>query len=461
MLTTGGNQLPRINKTGLKRSLGIVASLIIVLGAIFVAVLWRSPSPNMETAQCRRGTIQEVISEKGMTGLADTILLTMPFSGRIEAIPWIEGTEVTKDQILARIVPSDVEQMLAEARAVVARIEAAIRTQRDNRVEETAIAQAQAYVESMKSTVSAAAARCDASEARYNYAQKYAARIAGLVHSGGASQDDLDRTELLKIESELSYQQDRLIHAALVSLQAATNLLPTLIERYVQRKSLVEDELKQQLAEAKARLATIEENARRAVMRSPYDGVVLHRYVSQEQFLPAGTRLLELGRWEDLQIEADILTQDALRIKKGMAVNVFLGENMAEPVCQGKVKRIDPAAFTKLSSLGVEEQRVKVIVELDPKDIANLRRDANLGVGYRVWVRIVIKERHDTLIVPRICVVREASDQWVVWISKGQRAERRSVTVGIMNDLYAEILSGLAEGEEVVLTPEVHSTGSY
>ncbi|HOA51734.1 MAG TPA: HlyD family efflux transporter periplasmic adaptor subunit, partial [Thermogutta sp.] len=288
----------------------------------------------METTPCRRGNIQEFVSEKGVTRLRDTVLLTMPFSGRIEAIPWIEGTEVKKGQVLARIVPSDVEQMLEEARAVVARIEAAIRTQKDNRVEETAIAQAQAYVESMKSTVAAAAARVEASEARYNYAQKYAARIAGLVQSGGASQDDLDRTELLKIESALSYQQDRLVHAALVSLQAATNLLPVLIQKYVERKALVEDELVQQLAEAKARLAMVEENARRATMVSPYDGIVLHRYVSQERFLAAGTQLLELGRWHDLEIETEILTQDAVRIKQGMLVDVFLGEDLARPVCR-------------------------------------------------------------------------------------------------------------------------------
>lgn len=353
------------------------------------------------------------------------------------------------------------EQRLAEARAVVARIEAAIRTQSDSRIEETAIAQAQAYVESMTSTVSAAAARCDASQARWQYAQKYAARIAGLVRSGGAAQDDLDRSELLKIESELSYRQDRLIHAALVSLQAATDLLPTLIQKYVERKLLVVEELKQQLAEARARLATVEENARRAVMTSPADGVVLHRYVSQEQFLPAGTRLLELGRWEDLEIEAEILTQDAVRLRTGMTAEVFLGENAVEPLCQGKVKRIEPAAFTKLSSLGVEEQRVKVIVELTPQDFEQLPGRANLGVGYRVWVRIIVRERKNTLIVPRISVVREASDRWAVWVWTGRRAERRPVTVGIMNDAYAEILSGLTAGEAVLLTPEIGLATSY
>jgi len=439
----------------LRKGLGLAFLAVFVLGGMFLVLALRSSSPDVEVVPCRRGNIQEFVSEKGMTRLPNTVVLTMPFSGRIEAIPWVEGTEVKKGQVLARVVPADVERMLAEARAIVARVEAAIRTQKDNRVEETAMAQAQAYVESMKSTVAAAAARVDASEARYNYAQKHAARIAGLVRTGGASEDDLDRTELLKIESLLSYQQDRLIHAALVSLQAATNLLPTLIEKYLERKVLVEEELKQQLAEAKARLETVEENARRAVMTSPYDGVVLHRYVNQEQFLPAGTQLLELGRWEELEIETDILTQDAVRVKNGMPVDIFLGENTEKSVCQGKVKRVNPAAFTKLSSLGVEEQRVKVIVELSPQDIAILRQNNNVGIGYRVWVRIILREKTNTLLVPRIAVVREESDRWMVWVWNGRRAERRAVKVGIMNDSYAEILSGLNEGETVVLTPEL------
>ncbi len=432
-----------------------------MLGGIALILSSRTPSADVETVPCRRGNIEEFVSEKGVTRLRDTVLVTMPFSGRIEAIPWIEGTEVKQGQVLARIVPRDVEQMLEEARAVVARIEAAIRTQKDNRVEETAILQAQAYVESMKSTVAAAAARVEASEARYNYAQKHAARIASLVHSGGASQDDLDRTELLKIESSLTYQQDRLVHAALVSLQAATNLLPTLIQKYVERKTLVEDELVQQLAEAKARLAIIEENARRATMVSPYDGVVLHRYVSQERFLTAGTQLLELGRWQDLEIETELLTQDAVRIKQGMPVDVFLGEDLAKPVCRGRVSRIHPAAFTKLSSLGVEEQRVKVMIALNPEDIEMLRRDYNVGVGYRVWVRIVLREKPNVLLVPRISVVREEGDRWVVWVWNQRRMERRTVSVGIMNDSFAEVLSGLAEGEEVVLTPETGPSPSY
>lgn len=428
--------------------------ILCALGLVLYVLLRGSNEKSQtEVIPCRRGTIREFISERGMTRLPETILISMPFNGRIEAIPWREGTKVKKGQVLARIVPADVENMLAEARAVVARVEAAIRTNRDNRVEETALQQAQQYVESMKSTVEAAAARANASEARYNYAETRLKRVTALVGSGAASQDDVDRAQLASIEASLGYRQDRLVHAALSSLQAATNLLPTLIQRYIERKSLVEGELQQQLAEAQARLKMAEENARRAVMTSPYDGVVLHRFVSHEQFLTAGTPLLEIGRWEDLEVEADILTEQAVRIRPGMPVDIFLGSSEDVPVCQGQVSGIYPAAFTKLSSLGVEEQRVKVIVTLAPEAIAKLREQYNVGVGYRVRVHIITQERANVLIVPRIAVVQLDQQRWAVWIREKGAVRRRPVQVGLMNDRQAEIREGLNEGDEVVLTP--------
>ncbi|MBC7351347.1 MAG: HlyD family efflux transporter periplasmic adaptor subunit [Thermogutta sp.] len=435
------------------RVLGTVLVLCLVGLVLYVLLADSSQENQTDVVLCRRGTIREFISERGMTRLPETVLISMPFNGRIEAIPWREGTEVKKGQVLARVVPADVENMLAEARAVVARVEAAIRTNRDNRVEETALQQAQQYVESMKSTVEAAAARANASEARYNYAETRLKRVTALVGSGAASQDDVDRAELASIEASLGYREDRLVHAALSSLQAATNLLPTLIQRYIEHKSLVEGELQQQLAEAQARLKMAEENARRAVMTSPYDGVVLHRFVSHEQFLTAGTPLLEIGRWEDLEVEADILTEQAVRIRPGMPVDIFLGANEDVPVCQGRVSRIYPAAFTKLSSLGVEEQRVKVIVALTPETIAKLRERYHVGVGYRVRVHIITQERANVLIVPRIAVVQLDQQHWAVWTRKGGVLRRQPVQVGVMNDREAEIQTGLSEGDEVVLTP--------
>ncbi|MGB9687843.1 efflux RND transporter periplasmic adaptor subunit [Thermogutta sp.] len=436
----------------------VVGTVLFVcgLGAVLYVIFQSSSKEDQtEVVLCQRGTIKEFISERGMTRLPETVLISMPFNGRIEAIPWREGTEVKKGQVLARIVPADVENMLAEARAVVARVEAAIRTNRDNRVEETALQQAQQYVESMKSTVEAAAARANASEARYNYAETRLKRVTALVGSGAASQDDVDRAQLASIEASLAYRQDRLVYAALSSLQAATNLLPTLIQRYIEHKSLVEGELAQQLAEAQARLKMAEENARRAVMTSPYDGVVLHRFVSHEQFLTAGTPLLEIGRWEDLEVEADILTEQAVRIRPGMPVDIFLGSQEDVPVCQGRVSSIYPAAFTKLSSLGVEEQRVKVIVALIPETIVKLRERYHVGVGYRVRVHIITQERANVLIVPRIAVVQIDQQHWAVWTRRGGVIRRRAVQVGVMNDREAEIREGLNEGDEVVLTPTI------
>lgn len=427
---------------------------ILTLPVVYYAFFADRSDLDVETAVCRRGTIREFVDERGMTRLPETLLISMPFSGRISAIPWEEGSEVRQGEVLAQVVPEDVENMLAEARAVVARLDAALRNNEDHRIETTALRQAQKYVETMQTTVEAAAARLQAGEARYNYADSNLRRIASLAQSGAAPQDELERVQLAKIEADAGYRQDRLIHAALLSLQAATDLLPKLIQDYIDKKALTGAELQQQRAEAAAKLQTVELQARRAVMTAPFDAVVLHRYVTSEQFLTAGTPLLELGRWDRLQVEADVLTQAAVRTKPGDRVDVFLGTDDRQPVAQGTVERIQPAAFTKLSSLGVEEQRVKVIIALSPEDIHELRRRYHVGVGYRVRVQIITNRRENALIVPRISLLRENLDEWFVWAVRGGRLEKQPVRVGLMNDVDAEILDGLREGETIVHMPD-------
>ncbi len=434
--------------------LWLAALAIVALPVLYYAFFADKSDLNVETVICRRGTIREFVDERGMTRLPDTLLISMPFSGRIAGVPWEEGTEVRQGEVLARMVQEDVDNMLAEARAVVARLDAALRNNEDHRIEATALRQAQQYVETMQTTVEAAAARLQAGEARYNYAESNLRRIASLAQSGAAPQDELERVQLAKIEADAGYRQDRLIHAALLSLQAATDLLPKLIQDYIDKKALTGAELQQQRAEAAAKLQTVELMARRAVMVAPFDAVVLHRHVTSEQFLAAGTPLLELGRWDRLQVEADVLTQAAVRIKPGDRVEVFLGAGDRRPVAQGSVERIQPAAFTKLSSLGVEEQRVKVIIALSPETVRELRRRFHIGVGYRVRVQIITDQRENTLIVPRISLLRENLDAWFVWSVREGRLEKQPVRVGLMNDADAEILDGLREGETIVHMPD-------
>jgi HlyD family secretion protein len=438
----------------MKSKIWIIISAVlfcIVLLAIFSG--WFSGGVPVEAAKVKRGVIREFIDEQAKTRLPETYLITMPFQGRIEAITLTEGMRVEKDQVVAQIVPRDLELSVAEATAAVERLDASIKENADVNVEESAYRQALQFVRSTTATVQAAFERMKAGKAKYDYAIRDLSRIQQLAGTGAKTQDDLERGVLQKVQSEVDYQQDQLVHAAMVAMAAATDLLPTMVRQYIDRKKLTEGVLEKQKAEAEARLQQVLQEKQRGSMRSPVDGVVLNRDISNERFLNAGTTILEIGRLEDMEVEADVLTLDVVTAKVGDPVEIY-GPAIGKPSARGTVIRIFPAGFTKISSLGVEQQRVKVIIRFDQEDLKRLLDDRGLGVGYRVRVRIFTGEAPQALIIPRSALFRSTSNQWQVYAIRNGIARIQPVEVGLLNDEQAEIVNGLAEGESIILAPE-------
>ena len=132
----------------------------------------------------------------------------------------------------------------------------------------------------------------------------------------------------------------------------------------------------------------MKKNEQRGEIKSPVDGVVLERLVSDERQVAPGTVLLRIGRLEELQVEADVLSQDVVDVKAGNEVEIS-GPAIGAIPAHGTVERVYPAGFTKVSSLGVEQQRVKVIISFNASDLERLRHDRGLGTDYRVSVRII------------------------------------------------------------------------
>jgi HlyD family secretion protein len=183
--------------------------------------------------------------------------------------------------------------------------------------------------------------------------------------------------------------------------------------------------------------------------------VVLERAMDDEQFVPAGAVLLKIGRLSDIEVEADILSQDATRIRKGAVASIYglaTGSGTGRSV-EGIVDRVYPQAFTKISSLGVEQQRVKVVVQFSDEAIKELQQ---LGVGtdYRVRVRVFTDRRTGTLMVRRSAFFRGSDGGWQVFAVRNGCARLQDVTAGLMNDEHVEVLSGLDENENVILAPE-------
>ncbi len=178
-------------------------------------------------------------------------------------------------------------------------------------------------------------------------------------------------------------------------------------------------------------------------LTAPVDGTVLGVLVRSEQAVAIGTKIAEVGDTADLEVVVDLISSDAVAIGPGTRASITdWGGQRPLPA---RVRRIDPAAFTKVSALGIEEQRVNAVLDLE-------ETDARLGHGFRVFAEMVVWECASCLQVPIGALFREGS-RWSVFVVDGDRLRRAAVAVDHMNDEVAEVTDGLAAGERVVLHP--------
>jgi HlyD family secretion protein len=382
-----------------------------------------------------------------------THLITMPYDGRIEPITLAEGAPVKQGQEVARIAKADLDLAVREAEANVERLQASVVESSDKTVEKTTLEQSLAYVKSMESTVAAAQARVDSGRARLDFANNDLGRIRSLRETGAASVEQLQASELRQIEAEADYRQDQLIQKSLQSLLVATVLLPRVVEEYMTRKDKSTAVIANEKKQAEVKLQERRRDEQLGVMKSPVDGVVLERLETNERRVAPGTILLKIGRADDLEVEADVLSQDVGRVKVDDPVEIY-GPAIGLKPALGKVARIYPAGFTKISSLGVEQQRVKVVVSFAADELARLRRENDLGIGYRVRVRIFTASKTGALTVPRSALFRGPTNNWQLFVVRDGRARLVDVTVGLMNDERVEIVAGVNNGEQVVPAPE-------
>lgn len=184
-------------------------------------------------------------------------------------------------------------------------------------------------------------------------------------------------------------------------------------------------------------------NPRAAKVFSPMAGRILRIFQKGEGFVAAGTPLVEVGDPENIEIVVDILSTEAVKIPPGAPIDVT-GQGFPEPV-KARVRLIEPQAITKVSALGVEEQRVNVVGMF-------LSKPPGFGDNFRIDVSIIVWQTQDALIVPSSALFR-SGDDWCVFVVESRRARQRTITVGQQNAEETQVLGGLAEGETVILHP--------
>jgi len=419
------------------RSLLVVSILALLVGC--------TAETGLETLNPRQGEIREFFDEPVRTRLAREFSIAMPLNGRIERIELEPGENVEKGQRLVIFDRLPLEERVREARAEVAELEQQLVLNAYDAIESSMRVELEATVDAAGDVLRATDAQVEASGARARRADKEHLRIRTLAEQGSASQQQLDDAALQAETALIELREQEMFRAAFRTLFTAIKLGPEYIDEWLGRKRIAREVVVQQLTQARTRLARAEHDLELAQIVSPVDGIVLERFEQGGGPLPAGRRLLRLGDLQALEGVAEVLTQDALRLEVGDTVR--LTAVGLDASLEGHVKRIEPAGFTKLSSLGVEQQRVKVIIELGSVP-------AGLGVGYRLQARFFTAIKTDALIVPRFSVLQGLDGGHYAFKVVADKLVRQPVIVGLRNDLDFEILEGLGVNDRIVAIPD-------
>jgi HlyD family secretion protein len=408
-------------------------ALFLFAAAIVGAIAWgMRPAPvEADLATVTRGLIRETVDQDGKTRIRERYTVSAPLAGRLMRIGLDPGDKVEAGKtILAQIEPRDPE--LLDARAVL---------------------QAEANVKAAAAKLKQATPLLEEATAAQEYAESELKRIRDARQSspGAVSQSQVDNALMeYRMRSAVVRSAQHAEEIAQFELaQAKAALLrsrPHAGEESAADSGGSSSDSTPDGAEDAASHAETPTPGWHFTIPSPITGRVLKVFQESSAVVTAGTNLLELGDTDDLEVEIDVLSREAVKIRPDAAV--LLEHWGGDEVLHGSVRLVEPAAFTKISTLGVEEQRVNVIVDLlDPPS----QREA-LGDGFRVEARIVIAQAADVLKVPTSALFR-VGDKWAVFRVEDGVARQQIVKLGLQNGLEAEAVAGLQEGDQVVTHP--------
>jgi HlyD family secretion protein len=396
-----------------KRWLWIILLVVVVLGGAFFAM--RPQPADVDLAVVTLGPLRVTVEEEGKTRIRDRFVVSAPVAGYLRRIEWKEGNAVKADDVAAVLEPPRADVL----------------DPRTRELNEARLRAGEASVRAAQSRLTMSEDQVRAAVAEAQYWQQQLRREEQLARSGDLPQDRLART---RTEAERTEAALRAAEKAVVTARADVERTRADVE--AARAALLRSgSLK---PHNPAELFTV---------RWPVSGRVLKVIREHEGVVQAGESLMELGDTRALEVQVEVLSVDAVKMGPGTSVE-FTRWGGDRPL-QGRVRLVEPAGFTKISALGVEEQRVRVIADItSPED-----EWQRLGDGYRVEAICIVWQGESVLQIPSSALFRNG-DQWLVFAVENSVARRRPVEIGHRSGLAAEILSGLREGEQVITHPD-------
>ncbi len=372
----------------------LIAGVVVVL-AIVAMAMWPE-SIEVNAAKVEQGPMQVTLDEDGETRVRDKFVVSAPVAGRLQRIELEPGDAVVK------------------GKTVVARLSTAEAPLLDPRTR----AELEAAAEAARAAVGQARAEFERSTAELARARTTLQRQQELMKAGAIAADALDEAE-----------------TAVATAAEARKAAEFAVSR---------SEYELQLARARLQAPTAA-GGRTVDVVAPVSGVILKRLRESETVVPAGEPLLEIGEPGRIEIVADFLSTDAVRIQPGAQV-LIEGWGGGEPL-KGRVRRIEPAGFMKVSALGVEEQRVNVLIDFENPSAAT-----RLGDAFRVEVRVIVWREENVVKAPVGSLFRRGND-WAAFVINGEQVHLVTAELGQRNDEEAQIVKGLSAGQTVVLHP--------
>lgn len=383
----------------LRRKLWVIGIILVVFLAIMYGFLPMTQQVDFVTIT--RGPLQATIEEEGRTRLKERFVISAPTTGYIRRIKAKVGDPIEKGEPVAILEPLRSQALDPRSRA-----------------------EAEVVVSAAEASLAAAMEKERAVTADADYIEKRLVRITNLYSMGSVAKDQFDQTD----------SEAKKARAVQRSTKAAVDVARSELER---AKTTLQNFSPVQRTRGNN---TVE-------VTSPVNGTVFRIYRESEGAVHAGEPLMDIGNAGKLEVRVEVLSSDAVRIKQGTPV-LFKRWGRDEPLT-GDVRLVEPAGFTKVSSLGVEEQRVLVIVDItSPPEMWRV-----LGDGYRLETHFVVWESNDILQVPTSALFRSGKEL-AVYVEENGKARRRVVEVGQRTGLTAELISGLKENERVLAYPD-------
>ncbi|MGA7936539.1 MAG: HlyD family efflux transporter periplasmic adaptor subunit [Kovacikia sp.] len=415
------------------------------LGVIGLLVFALRPTPvPVDLGQVQQGTLWVTVDAEGKTRVRDRFIIAAPVSGRLSRIRLEPGDSIPKGAVVAQIDPLPFNTEVQAAQARLRELRAQLAGVETQRIKPAALAQAQANISAAIAAQRQAEANYQEAQANLAQAMRDRDRARELQAVGAQSRKVREDAELVATrrqqEAKVSKQQ---VEAAIAQVSSLRNTLSVLQAERKDPDYLLEV-YRAQIASVEASLTNLADAAKRTTVSAPTAGSVLRVMQQSARFVQSGDPLLEVGNATQLELVIDVLSTDAVNIEPGALIQI---EHWGgEKPLQAKVRYVEPSAFTKVSALGVEEQRVNVIADFvsPPK---------SLGDGYRVEARIVTWEGKDVLKVPTSALFRCNQQAWCIFVDKAGKAQQRQIVISQRNDLEAAVKQGLTVGERVILHP--------